>query len=389
MAVRRTRIGAVGLVTAALTAASFTSPVAADQSAVEGSGLGHARTRAAMDAAVRAGVPGVAGQVKDAYSLWPAAAGVGNLGTGAPRSAFDRYRVGSMTKTFVATVLLQLEAEGRIGLDSTVDTWLPGVVRGNGNDGRRISVRQLLNHTSGVPSYTADPEFLERGFTEEFLEHRYDTYTPAQLVGIALRQKPLFDPGTSWSYSNTNYILAGMIIEKVTGRSFEDEIKQRIIRPLGLYATSVPRTASSMPAPSSRAYSRLSLTPQPTGPAYDVTELNPSAAGSAGAVISDSGDLNHFYSALLGGTLLPAAQLKEMKTTVPVSGAGLITAYGLGLMKFSPSCGVTVWGHGGNIQGSASQAVTTTDGKHSLAFNFNGDWSGDSQAVIEAEYCPK
>ncbi|MFE0804245.1 serine hydrolase domain-containing protein [Streptomyces sp. NPDC058812] len=383
MAVRTARIGAVGLVAAALTAASFTSPVAA------GAGPGHARTQQAMDAAVKDGVPGATGQVNAAYSVWMGTSGVGNLKTGAPRSVVDHYRIGSMTKTFVATVMLQLDAEGRIDLDSSVDRWLPGVVRGNGNDGRRISLRQLLNHTSGVPSYTADPEFLERGFTVKFLEHRYDTYTPEQLVDIAMRQKPLFDPGSAWSYSNTNYILAGMIIEKVSGRPYEDEIKRRVIDPLGLYATSVPRTASSMPTPSSRAYSKLSLAPRPTDRTYDVTELNPSAAASAGAMISTSGDLNRFYSALLGGRLLPAKQLAEMKTTVPVSGAGLITAYGLGLMKFSPSCGAVVWGHGGNIQGSASQAVTSADGKHSLAFNFNGDWAGNTQAVIEAEYCPK
>ncbi|MFF1923909.1 serine hydrolase domain-containing protein [Streptomyces sp. NPDC058221] len=384
MAARTARIGAVGLVTAAaLAAASFTSP------AVAGVGLGHTQTQQAMDTAVRDGVPGVTGQVNDAYSVWMGTSGVGNLKTGAPRSSADLYRIGSMTKTFVATVMLQLEAEGKVDLDGTVDSWLPGVVRGNGNDGRRVTVRQLLNHTSGIPSYTADPEFLENGFTVKFLEHRYDTYTPPQLVDIAMRQKPLFDPGTSWSYSNTNYVLAGMIIEKVSGRSYEDEIKRRIVNPLGLFATSVPRTASSMPVPSSRAYSKLSLAPQPADPSYDVTELNPSAAASAGAMVSSSGDLNRFYSALLGGRLLPAKQLEEMKTTVPVSGSGLITAYGLGLMKFSPSCGVTVWGHGGNIQGSASQAVTSADGKHSLALNFNGDWSGNSQAVIEAEYCPK
>ncbi|MFD0555072.1 serine hydrolase domain-containing protein [Streptomyces rectiviolaceus] len=384
MAGSTARLGAVGLAAAAaLTVASFSSPAAA------GVGVGHAQTQEALDAAVKDGVPGATGQVDDRYSIWTGTAGVGDLKSGAPRSAVDRYRIGSMTKTFVATVLLQLEAEGRLGLDDKVDTWLPGVVQGNGHDGRRISVRQLLNHTSGIFSYTADPEFLERGFTEKFLDHRYDTYTPAELVGIAMRHKPLFDPGAGWSYSNTNYTLAGMIIEKVSGHAYEDEIGRRIVKPLGLYATSVPRTASSMPKPSSRAYSKLSLAPKPTDPTHDVTELNPSAAGSAGAMISGSGDLNRFYSALLGGRLLPAEQLREMKTTVPVSGAGLITGYGLGLMKFEPSCGVSVWGHGGNIQGSASQAVTTPDGKHSLSVNFNGDWAGNSQAVIEAEYCPK
>ncbi|MGW7087147.1 serine hydrolase domain-containing protein [Streptomyces sp. NPDC054871] len=383
---RTARMGAVGLAAAAaVTAASFTSPAAADA----GVGVGHAQTQEALDAAVEAGVPGATGQVDDRYSIWTGTSGVGDLRTGAPRSAVDRYRIGSATKTFVATVLLQLEAEGRLDLDDKVDKWLPGVVQGNGHDGRRISVRQLLNHTSGIFGYTADPEFLERGFTEKFLEHRYDTYTPAQLVGIAMRHEPLFEPGAGWSYSNTNYTLAGMIIEKVSGHPYEDEIGRRIIKPLGLYVTSVPRTASSVPKPSSRAYSKLSLAPKPTDPTQDVTELNPSAAGPAGAMISGSGDLNRFYSALLGGKLLPAAQLKEMKTTVPVSGAGLITGYGLGLMKFEPSCGLSLWGHGGNIQGSASQAVTTPDGKHSLALNFNGDWAGNSQAVIEAEYCPK
>ncbi|MEU6674571.1 serine hydrolase domain-containing protein [Streptomyces sp. NPDC046925] len=381
---RAVRIGTGGVVAAAvLTAASFASPATA------GTDPGHPQTRAAMNAAVKDGVPGVAGQVKDGYSVWMGTSGVGDRRTGEPRSAVDRYRIGSMTKTFVATVLLQLESEGRLDLDDKVDTWLPGVVQGNGNDGRRITVRQLLNHTSGIPSYTADPEFLENGFTEKFLEHRYDTYTPEQLIAIAMRHEPLFEPGAAWSYSNTNYTLAGLIIAKVSGRSYEDEIKRRIVQPLGLYATSVPRTASSLPEPGSRAYSKLSLAPKPTDPVHDVTELNPSAAGSAGAMISDSGDLNRFYSALLGGKLLPAAQLKEMKTTVPVSGAGLITGYGLGLMKFEPSCGTSLWGHGGNIQGSASQAVTSSDGKHAFAFNFNGDWAGNSQAVIEAEYCPK
>ncbi|MGH4031335.1 serine hydrolase domain-containing protein [Actinomycetota bacterium Odt1-20B] len=383
MAVRTARVGAVGLVAAAaLTAASFTSPAAA------GGSVGHTQTQQAMDAAVKAGVPGVAGQVKEAVSVWPGSSGVGNLKTGQPRSAFDRYRIGSMTKTFVSTVLLQLEAEGKLDLDDTVEKWLPGVVQGNGNDGSRISVRQLLNHTSGIFNYVTDPEFLENGFTKKFLEHRYDTYTPAQLVGIAMRHQPSFEPGSNWGYSNTNYALAGMVIEKVTGRSYEDEVQQRIVGPLGLTATTVPRTASAMPQPSSRAYSKLSLQPQPSDPTYDVTELNPSAAGSAGAMISDSGDLNRFYSALLGGKLLPAEQLKEMKTTVPVSGAPF-SGYGLGLMKFDLSCGTSVWGHGGNIQGSASQAVTTPDGKHGLAFNFNGDWAGDTQSVIEAEYCPK
>jgi D-alanyl-D-alanine carboxypeptidase len=180
-----------------------------------------------------------------------------------------------------------------------------------------------------------------------------------------------------------------MIIQKVTGQPYGVAVEQRIIEPLGLTATSVPGTSSSMPLPSSHSYSKLSPTPTAADPTYDVTDLNPSEAGSAGEIISDSNDLDRFYSALLGGKLLPAAQLKEMLTTVPV-GSGLpFSGYGLGLMKFDLSCGVTVWGHIGGIQGSVSEAVATADGSHTIAFNFNGDWAGDYQSIVNAEYCPQ
>ncbi|KUN83455.1 peptidase [Streptomyces bungoensis] len=346
---------------------------------------GHAATRQAIEAAVAAGVPGATAAVKDARGTWSATAGVGDLRTGRPRSAADRYRVGSITKTFVATVLLQLEAEGRLSLDDTVEKWLPGVVSGHGHDGRRITVRRLLNHTSGIFSYTSDAGFDRDYFTADgFLRHRYDTLTPRDLVAIAMRHRPDFAPGTSWNYSNTNYVLAGMVIGSVTGHSYATEITHRIIGPLHLRATSLPGTRVTVPQPGSRAYSKLALTG--TGPTYDVTTLNPSIASAAGEMISDSADLDRFYSALLRGKLLPVAQLKEMKTTVPADGMPN-TRYGLGLMDSTLSCGVQVWGHEGGIHGSSSAAVTTADGRHSLALDFNGDWSGDKAAVIEKEFC--
>ncbi|MFD8489899.1 serine hydrolase domain-containing protein [Streptomyces sp. NPDC059712] len=344
---------------------------------------GHDATRRALKAAVADGVPGVTATARDGHRTWSRTEGVGDLGTGEPRSERDRYRVGSITKTFVATVVLQLEAEGRLSLDDTVDQWLPGVVEGNGNHGDRITLRQLLNHTSGIYNYTADDEFARTHFARDgFFEHRYDTVTPRQLVAIATAHEPDFAPGTDWRYSNTNYILAGMVIEEATGRPYAEEVRRRIIDPLKLRATSVPGTRVSLPRPSSRAYSKLAETA--TGPTYDVTRLNPSMAGSAGEMISDSADLNRFYTALLRGRLLPAKQLAEMTTTVPAMPGA---SYGLGLIKRELDCGVTVWGHGGGIHGSSSEAVTTRDGRHALAFNFNGDWSGDSDAVIEAEFC--
>jgi D-alanyl-D-alanine carboxypeptidase len=379
--VRTTLVAATAV---ALTAALAGPAIAA---APAGNAGHHDATRKAMEAAVEDGVPGVTATAKDKHGRWSATAGVADLETGQPRSAEDRYRVGSITKTFVATVLLQLEAEGRLSLDDKVDQWLPGLVRGNGHDGRKITIRQLLNHTSGIFNYTEDETFVRTYFLKDgFFKHRYDRLTPGDLIAIAMSHKPNFAPGTSWSYSNTNYTLAALVIEKVTGRSYGAEVHHRIVEPLQLRATSVPGNRVTLPQPSSRAYSKLAETA--TGPTYDVTTLNPALAFGSGDMVSNSSDLNRFYTALLRGDLLPAKQLKEMKTTVrpgDIPNAG----YGLGLIDRKLSCGVHVWGHGGGIHGSSSEATTTANGRHALAFNFNGDWSGDSGAVIEAEYCGK
>ncbi|WP_046733807.1 serine hydrolase domain-containing protein [Streptomyces humi] len=376
MRVRTTLVGATALVLSAALAAPAMAAAP---------GAGHSATREAVEAAVAGGVPGATVTARDAHGTWSATAGTGNLATGAPRSPADRYRVGSITKTFVATVLLQLEAEGRLSLDDTVAKWLPGVVTGNGNDGGRITVRQLLNHTSGIFNYTNDEDFGRAHFLKDgFFRHRYDTLTPAGLVAIAMGHQPAFAPGTAWAYSNTNYVLAGMVIRAVTGRSYAEEITRRVIEPLRLTGTSLPGTRSTLPRPSSRAYSKLAETA--TGPTYDVTELNPSLASSAGEMISTSADLTRFYEALLRGRLLPPHQLKEMKTTVPIPGAPN-AAYGLGLADVTLPCGVHVWGHDGGIHGSSSDAVTTADGRHALAVNYNADWTGDTDAVAEAEFC--
>ncbi|CAM5318582.1 putative D-alanyl-D-alanine carboxypeptidase [Streptomyces afghaniensis 772] [Streptomyces afghaniensis] len=345
---------------------------------------GHEATRQAVRAAVADGVPGVTVRVQRGHGAWAATAGVGDLETGKPRSTRDHYRVASISKTFVATVVLQLEAEGRLSLDDTVEKWLPGVVRGHGHDGREITLRQLLNHTSGVFDYLADPGFQRTYMTADgFMKHRFDEADPAELLAFALANEPYFAPGSSFRYSNTNYLLAARVIEKATGNGYGEEIDRRIIAPLHLTSTSVPTTRVTLPRPSSRAYSKLAETD--TGPTYDVTELNARLAYGSGQMVSSSADLNRFYSALLRGRLLPPEQLKKMKTTVP---SGRETSrYGLGLVDRKLSCGVHVWGHDGGISGSNSDAVTTEDGRHTLAVNFNGDWSGSIRAIVEAEFC--
>ncbi|MEU9234134.1 serine hydrolase domain-containing protein [Streptomyces subrutilus] len=387
MTLRKTaRAGVVGLAAAAMAATAFAAPAQAASDTGPARG-GHEATRRAMDADVKAGIPGITAQARDADGVWKAASGVGDLANGTPRGVNDRFRVGSITKTFVATVLLQMEEEGKLSLDDRVERHLPGLVRGNGNDGRKITVRRLLNHTSGLYDYLADEEYLETYILGEgYLKHRYDTVPPEKHVQVALSHEPLFKPGERFSYSNTNYVLAGLIIEKAGGRTYEAEVRDRIIEPLGLRATSNPGDGVHLPRPAGRHYSKLFASAPDR--IDDVTEMNGSQGWADGDVISTTGDLNRFYHALLRGELLSPKQLRAMKTTVS-SAEHPDMAYGLGLSRFRTSCGITLWGHGGGMVGSTSLAVSTEDGRHQLAYNRNGDWSaGPPQSVMEAEYCP-
>ncbi|WP_409057720.1 serine hydrolase domain-containing protein [Streptomyces sp. SYP-A7185] len=388
---RRGLTGVAAGVAMAVVAGAFAAPALAGEYGEYGEyGERHRATREAMEAALNADAPGVTVQARDRHGdkhgEWNAAAGIGDLERQSPRGAHDRYRVGSVTKTFVSTVLLQLVAEKELRLDDTVGRWLPGVVEGHGHDGDKITVRRLLNHTSGVFDVARDPGFREKVFSEKFLAHRYDTWTPAQQVAVAMGNEPHFKPGKGWKYSNTNYLLAAMIIEKVTGETYADAIERRIIEPLGLSATSLPGTDPRMPAPASRAYMKLSGAPD--AKTHDVTELNPSVAGPAGEMISSSADLNRFYSALLRGEILPGKQLAEMKRTVLKDKSDPRERYGLGLESRRTPCGTVVWGHDGDIHGSSSEVVGTEDGRHMLALNFNGP-EGDRAAVIDAEFCGK
>ncbi|SMQ14133.1 D-alanyl-D-alanine carboxypeptidase [Streptomyces sp. Ag82_O1-12] len=350
---------------------------------------GHEATRTALLALVdKGGLPGAAATVRDDHGSWFGRAGHADTGTGRKRTVGEHFRGASITKTFVATVLLQLEAEGRLDLDDTVERWLPGLVHGNGYDGNTVMLRQLLNHTSGIANYTDDPDFSHDTAGPGFPEHRYDTYQPEKLVAIALKHPPQPGPQREPSYSNTNFVVAGMVIEKATGRSYAHEITRRIIRPLKLRGTSFPGTAPEMPKPHPVGYSRLHQD-TPDAEIHDATEQNMTWLGAAGDVISTSGDLNRFQRALVKGDLLPPRQTKEMFEEVP---AGHGIGYGLGVEFAQLSCGVKVVGKSGRTNGSLSAMVGTQDGEHQLTFNINGDWLPDSSLyvdVIEAEFCGK
>lgn len=280
----------------------------------------------------------------------------------------DRFRAGSITKTFVATVVLQLAHEGGLRLSDPVDRFLPGLIRGHGNDGRRITLRALLSHTSGLYDYTDDTSAHPVSATAA--------------VRTATGHRPTGRPGR-FAYSNTDYAVLGLVVRRVTGRGYASEIRRRIIGPLHLTGTSLPGARTTLPAPHGRGYS---LDPAGGG-LTDVTGLDPRTAGAAGELISTLTDLNRFYAALLGGRLLPPAQLTALLSTEAADGN-----YGLGIYPQRLSCGVTVWGHNGRIAGSYVRTAATRDGGHTLTYRIDTDildHAGTLEpALLEAEFCP-
>ncbi|MDH6455310.1 MULTISPECIES: serine hydrolase domain-containing protein [unclassified Streptomyces] len=299
---------------------------------------------------------------------WAASVGTADLSTGRPMNVTDRLRAGSVTKTFTATVVLQLAAEHRISLDEPVDRYLPGLVRHNGYDGRRITVRQLLRHTSGLPDYLEAPEW------EHPERLRYRHFEPRELVTRAL---DLPRPSGSWHYATTNYLLAGMIIREVTGHAPEAEITRRVIRPLGLRDTYWPGDDTRIRGRHSRSYFASE-----DGRLADGTAWNTTFGGVGGALVSTPADLTRFVTALFGGRLLPADQLADMRRTVAADPDRLWPGarYGLGLITSPLRCGGLWWGHAGTVPGGHRALTAVGPGGRSVAVALN-----EVPATLQAE----
>jgi D-alanyl-D-alanine carboxypeptidase len=308
----------------------------------------HAGTVAALRSLTGGyGVAGAAIETRDRHcGRWSAASGVADRVTLRPMPVTERIRIGSTTKTFTATVVLQLVAEHRIALDAPVARYLPGVVDHNGYDGRRITVRQLLQHTSGLPDHTDALNW------DDIESLRYRRFTERELVDLALAMP---HPETAWTYSTTNYVLAGMIVEKVTGHPIGEEITRRVIRPLRLRNTYWPGDAPRIRGPHPRGYLA----------GVDVTDFSMSVGGAGGALVSTLDDEDAFFRALLGGRLLPPAQLAEMTRTVPADPDRVWPGarYGLGLISTPLPCGGVFWGHGGTTPGFRTFGGLTADGR--------------------------
>jgi D-alanyl-D-alanine carboxypeptidase len=370
------------LTTIAAAAAAISLLAAPTQADVDdghdGRGL-RATLKADAKALLPQGAPGVLVDVRTPHRTVKVRAGYGNLAEKTPVPWDARFRIGSLTKPFVAATVLQLIGEGHLSLETTVEEVLPAVVRGNGNDGRHITVRQLLQHTSGLPEYLQEMGYLFS--VEGFQEHRFDTVTPQHAVRLAMRNKPDFAPGTSWNYSNTNYTLAGMIIETVTGRTWQEEVRRRIVNPLDLTQTSLPGTKAGIPGPNAVGYRKF---PGPGATAKDpnwtrainVTRQNPSSGGPAGEIISTTRDATRFLRALIGGEVLRPAELAEMQRTVPTNKEWRSSfpgvRYGLGIMRIQSSCG-PYWSHGGDIAGYQNRNGISADAERSVMVTMNTD----------------
>ncbi|MGW6376938.1 serine hydrolase domain-containing protein [Rhodococcus sp. NPDC055112] len=344
-----------------------------------------------LDAVTARGIPGaqlvITEPGRDTRVL---RAGTGNTATGEPIPDDARARIGSNTKAFVATTVMQLVDEGRVDPDASVEHYLPGIVTDNGNDGSRVTIRDLLQHTSGLTDYLAPggakpedvkPGQLQIATSAEPVGH----YTPAELVTIAMSLPPGPAAKDEAVYSNTNYVLLGMLIEKVTGHPAAEEITTRIIDPLELKDTYFPGSGETqIRGPHARGYHRIGEQQ------VDVTEGDVSWADTAGAMVATGADLNTFFAALLRGDLVSQDGLAEMKHTVSFD-RGPKDQYGLGLVRVNSSCGKEIWGHGGGIPGFATSGGVDTDGRAvTLTLNhipMSENSVDAAQQVVDAAMC--
>lgn len=302
-----------------------------------------------LDALV-ADFPGALATVRDADGRTrDYTAGVSDTTSGRPVPVNGRVRIASNTKMFTATVVLQLVGEGRIDLDAPVSTYLPGL---DGIEG--ITVRHALQHTSGLVDY--DDKLIQ-----DYAKVQHVHFEPRELTDAVLSEERLAPPGAKFSYSNANYVLAGLVVQRVTGRPVGEEITRRVIEPLRLRDTYWPALGDQ----TIRGRHPHGYWPAASGGRDDVTEMDPSMAWAAGQLIGTPRDLVTFMTALLDGDLLEPAQLAEMKRTVPAPDFDLTggATYGLGLGTFRLSCGGTAWTHGGDAPGYVTRNAVTDDGR--------------------------
>ena len=317
---------------------------------------------AKLDAAVKSALPqtsapGVVVGVVTPSGTWKGAYGVADPSTHAPMTVGVHTRIGSVTKTFTGTAIMQLAEAGKLSLDDKIAKYVPGIPNGD-----RITLRQLANMTSGLPSYTRSKKFQDVLFSKP-----ETVFTPKELLDIGLAEPPLFEPGASFDYSNTNTILLGMVIEKVTGKPVGQVLKEQIFDPLKLTNTSWPGDSIDMPTPFAQGFTLQGDFAKPDAPS-NATHWNPSWGWTAGELISNIDDLLVYARALGTGHGLLGKAAQEERLTFPAAGG-----YGIGM-----GC-VGGWvGHTGELPGYNTTLYYNTGADLTVVVQTNSDIaSGD------------
>jgi D-alanyl-D-alanine carboxypeptidase len=315
------------------------------------------------------GLPGAVAELCTPAGKAQVASGLSDRRAKTAMRPSDAFWVGSVTKTFVATVVLQLVAEHRLSLGDTVERRLPGIVP----RGREVTIRELLNHTSGIPDFFGDARVQRR------LARNPRGFIPSrELIARAVSHPLEFPPGHDWQYSNTNYLLLGLIVEKATGKSLGDNLRTRIFEPLGLHDTTF---AAARRGERMRGYD---ISADPAG--RDVTYVNVATAGAAGGIVSTTDDVGRFFSALFGGKLLSARELHSMETVaLDASNDGL----GVFRMPTDADCGRS-WGHGGAVPGYLTVALASADGRRVVVAATNASNDSTQRALVQmaaAAFC--
>jgi D-alanyl-D-alanine carboxypeptidase len=339
-----------------LTAPAFASPAPA--AAASGTrGLDEEALRAALDGLPDQDATAALIRVGGTDGRWRGSAGVHDLASGRPADPNARFRAGSTTKVVTAAAVLKLAARGEIDLNRPVQRYLPGLL---GRDFRPITVRQLLNHTSGIPA----GDGLGNSF-EELYDHRFEFLIPQEVVASAAAKGPEFSPGKKQHYLNINYTVLGLLIEKVTGQSYASAATELVLAPAGMRDTYFPGTDPRIRGPHNHGYQKVEKA-DGTAEFIDVTDWIP-ADEAAGGMISTTADLERLLTRLFRGKLVPGPQLEEM-FTVP---AGLTGAtYTAGLQRFEYD-GTVYWLKTGARYGYSTMIAGTRDLSRALVYSVN------------------
>ncbi|MEU0878712.1 serine hydrolase domain-containing protein [Lentzea sp. NPDC005914] len=308
-------------------------------------------------------------RVSGSAGRWYGAEGVADLGTHRRIRPDDRFRIGSVTKVFVATVVLQLVDERKVDLGTPVQHYLPGLLPPKLEP---VTVGQLLDHTSGIPFEVGFPDLST---PDKVVAHRYDRWTPEQRVRLVPDTTAKFPPGTRQEYRGINYVLAAMLIEKITGHTYGHEVETRILCPLRLTRTYVPALNETR-IRGAHVHGYLEV---PGRGRVDVSDYNTSISYGEGDMISTTGDLTRFMTALFDGDLLPPDLLATMFTVPRVSMVdGSPARHAAGLQTATIN-GVELWGKTGEQYGYNAGMFSTRDQQRRMAYSFTPTVSDSTQ----------